>query len=472
MFSGFIDRSRSFFDELDNRVRLYSRKRDGSFSGVTRRRGDYDWRHRNALANSGLQSDGWSFQSTIDSPIQGMAVDPNESNYMDYSMAGYYQPFNPSSSFAPINSQQGSFRSENFGNISPISGDSQSYFLHDYVSQQGDNQVSQTTSNMSVHSNASIQPKIKDGAVIASTGTKRNLVAEIDFGEEKTVDIFISPRFDCPLEALGATNDTSKQLIKQVPFQDNHPFAKAYKVGPNATEIEASTDSEISKIRLVAQETKITVTNATDDNDGWFEAVRFTPQKDALTYFTNAQSGNQGAPYTYNATCRNTCFGNRDYTLGTEWAPNMSSKGGYVTGKLRNLHRYIWANKRVTRECEFKDLPTKLYCGTPASDGTHDTTTNVSANIAFHDWDYDVIWIRIHGRPAPAGTTAGSCCHATNLMVHLIQGVECVFGEQNMLHSYMTNNFTPYGGMESSMTRYSRRKKSYRKKSKRNYKNM
>lgn len=490
MFNAIIDRSRSFFDELDAiNDRAWRRIRETSIGGVTRRRDyetrDYRLRHpvrdatvlhrsdfgsyTNALMNSGIQSDGWSRQSTIDSRLLEENVIPQDATYMNLSTSGYYQPMNLSSAFVPINSE-----TDNFGNISPISQEGGEFFsgntnLRNTTVVTNSNQGSEQ-SRMSVASNASTQPKIKDGAVNASMGTRRNLVTELDFGKEKVVDIFISPRFDCPLEALGSTNDTSIQLIKQYPFQDNHPFAKAYKRAGSNTEISCDSSAEISKIRLVAQETKITVTNATDDNDGWFEAVRLTPQKDSLSYGTRAQGGNQGDPYDYIATCRSDCFGNRDYTAGTEWEPNLSAKGSYVTGKLRNLHRYIWANKRVTRACEFKDLPIRLTCGTTAQDQSVDTTTNITSNVAFQDWDYDVIWIRVHGRPAPASTTAGSCCHATNLMIHLIQGVECVFGEQNMLHSYMTNNFTPYAGYESNvLANYSRRKKTYKRKSKRKY---
>lgn len=317
------------------------------------------------------------------------------------------------------------------------------------------------TSNMSVASNMSVnsnQPKIKDQKAAASMGARRNLVYEVDFATETIMDFFISPRFDQPIEAIGATQDgqANTRVTVQMPFKDNHPIAKSYVVGAAGNLIKADPASEISKIRMVAQETKFTVVNAADDNDGWFEAVRLTPHKDAKTYATNANAGNEGDPHGYTASPRVTCFGNRDYTDGAIWQPNMSAKSGYVTGKLRNLHRLIWANKRVTRECEFKDLPLNMLVGADAQDPELvDAQTNSSANVAFHDWDYDVIWLRIHGKAAPA--TEG-CCSATKIMVHLIQGVECVFGEQNMLHSYMSSNLPTYRASSRSMQKYKKRK--------------
>ena len=315
--------------------------------------------------------------------------------------------------------------------------------------------MSVASSNMSVNSN---QPKIKDQKASASMGARRNLVYEVDFKTESIMDFFISPRYDQPIEAIGATQDgqTPTRITVQMPFKDNHPIAKAYVVGDAPEKIKTDPASEISKIRMVAQETKFTVVNAADDNDGWFEAVRLTPHKDAKTYLTNQNSGNEGTPHGYTASPRENCFGNRDYNDGAIWQPNMSAKSGYVTGKLRNLHRLIWTNKRVTRECEFKDLPLNMLVGADAVDPEMvDQQTNSTANVAFHDWDYDVIWVRIHGKKAPA---TDGCCSATKIMVHLIQGVECVFGEQNMLHSYMSSNLPTYRASSRSMQKYKKRK--------------
>jgi len=293
-------------------------------------------------------------------------------------------------------------------------------------------------------STATNQPKIPDGKAPASMGGKRNLVTQIDFDENDTFDIILSPRFDSPLyyasARQAASTPTPVKAGGATGFVDNHPFAKAFKETDTAGEILQDPAAEISKIRLVSQGCKLTLTNSTDDNDGWFEAFRFSPSADNSTYITNeSQIGTD----TWNpgATPKaDSLFGNKDVAnaidANRDFSMNLSSKSNYVTGKLRNLHRYTWVNKPTTKDVEFKNLATRLLTGIPVNDTDH---TRSYANLAFQDWDYDVIWIRVHGRGIPA-VQQGGCCLPTRIMVHIAQNIECVFGEQNTLHTFMTKS--------------------------------
>jgi len=325
-------------------------------------------------------------------------------------------------------------------------------------------------------STATNQPKIPDGKCPASMGGKRHLTTQINFGEWDTYDIIISPRFDSPITWAtaaraenGATTGPNDTNLHQPAnkgsgtFNDNHPFNRAWVAGANSNEIVQASSAEISKMRIVSQGTKITLTNSTDDNDGWFEAFRFMPQPGINTYKQVQASAVTGTPYTPSAEVDDIMFGNTvgdgSTTSQTTFDMNLASKSNYVTGKLRNIHRYVWTNKPYEKDVDFKDINTDLFMTNPPS--TLDCTSR-----AFQDWDYDVIWIRVHGRGLPAAQEGG-CCLPTKLMVHLCQNVEAVFGEQNLLNSYMTKSPT-YGTKRGNYSlpykpRYTRRRTYKRK---------
>lgn len=315
-------------------------------------------------------------------------------------------------------------------------------------------------------STATNQPKIPDGLVPASMGAKRNLVGELDFEQWGVWDIIISPRYDTPIfvstaAGKGPTAATTGPpatpaapggpvMFHSYTMNDNHPINSAYD-GVDPVKITTNESSEISKIRLVSQGTKITLTNSTDDNDGWFESFRFTPHKDQNTYATGL--GVAGQKYSMLATPGAEMFGNRDITTANTFNMNLASKSNYTTGKLRNLHRYTWVNKPCVKDVEFKDLPSSMAVSTGIAQVAQDNTW---ASLAFQDWDYDVIWIRVHGRGIDPALAAGGCCLPTKLMFHLVQNIECVFGEQNLLHSYMTKSHSVYNQSRTtrSMSKY------------------
>lgn len=290
-------------------------------------------------------------------------------------------------------------------------------------------------------STATNQPKIPDGRAPASMGGKRNLMTTINFDQYDTWDIIISPRFDTPIyyaTETRATNAATPVIDGIGTFMDNHPFTTSYVSTDSTTQAKQNTSSEISKIRLVSQGTKITLTNSTDDNDGYFEAFRFAPGKSSQTYLCQAATGTAGEPYLQQTKVATDMFDNNVRPAvedGSPFVMNLASKGNYVTGKLRNLHRYTWVNKPQVKDVDFKDLPTNLNVGAAPTA----TSITSAAAVAWQDWDYDVIWIRVHGRGIPTAQQGG-CCLPTKLMVHCTQNIECVFGEQNLMHSFMTKS--------------------------------
>ena len=143
--------------------------------------------------------------------------------------------------------------------------------------------------------------------------------------------------------------------------------------------------------------------------------------------------GPVGSQYTHQAFPNPTLFGNKSLTAAAPFDFSMVSKNDYHTDKIQNIHRYTWINKPTCKEVKFKQLGKFQQVGT----ATLPFDAPNTASISFQDWDYDVIWIRIHGKAQPK-SVPDSCCKPTNILIHIVQNVECIFGEQNKLHSLMT----------------------------------
>lgn len=304
-------------------------------------------------------------------------------------------------------------------------------------------------------SNATNQPKLPDGKAVSSMGEHRNLVASFSFGEHNDYDIIISPRFETPIFVASVADDPAGggALVKApLSFNDSSSLINCWncQTAPAAgtpQQISMINSLEVSKWRMVSQGCRITLTNSTDDNDGWFEAFRFSPNRTSGEYLTSFEpaAAAVGDSVKIKTSVYDDMFGNRDTGGNTaEFQYNMASRTNYMTGKLRNIHKYTWINKPSVNDIEFKEL-TSITLTNP-DDKPPGAEPSTYGAYAFQDWDYDVIWIRVHGRgmpatangPNPGANVGDGCCRPTNLMFHLAQNNEIIYGEQNVLHNYMT----------------------------------
>lgn len=298
-------------------------------------------------------------------------------------------------------------------------------------------------------SSATAQPKIPDGKCYASLGTKRNLVATSDFKTgESFREYVLMPNLIAPLVELGP-EATATAITEYVT-----PFAKriislnrAANIG-GKTALSQLNSKEVTKFRVVSQGLKMTLVNSTDDNDGWFEAFRFKPDYVTETKFDEA--GITALPVgadipdtmSYPSLKAGQIFGLM--AAGGQRKFNMAEKGNYVTGKLRNIHRYTWQNKRVSTDKDFMDIPTG--------------GTLSPANL--FDNEFDTIIIRVHGM------------ETSKLMLHVTQNVEYICSESHDLHNFMTKspNYRTYSapyrtsqGLYSIATRYRRMRSAMRR---------
>lgn len=249
---------------------------------------------------------------------------------------------------------------------------------------------------MNPFSTATTNPKILDNKVYASTGIRLQAVTEITNDATGTVDILLFPGLgngvvvQSSLEA-GATGTC-------MPYQAHGRWSES---GFPKTMIGAP----IHKWRIVSQAMKLTLVNNSDENDGWFEAIRV--QGSADSDFQNVVQASAG---------EGSFIGQTNGTLPAAGSnAQMVEHPTYCTGKLRDIHRYMFHLMPQGNDHEFNILPRSC----------ENAEEFCNANI--DNESYDMVFIRIHGR-------AGAL--PTRLMAHVVCNQEVVYDEASFMTRY------------------------------------
>jgi hypothetical protein len=171
----------------------------------------------------------------------------------------------------------------------------------------------------------------------------------------------------------------------------------------------------ISKWRIVSQGLKLTLVNNSDENDGWWEAIRLTINGTdrRITKDTGALGDTPGSPG----------FTNISEELLNP--TNMVEQPTYTTGKLRDIHRHLFVLRPEGSEHEFQTLR-----------GDFRAQTDDSLDTVF-DKSFDVIVIKVHARKLAAGATEGQ----TRLMTHVVCNQEIIYDEKSFLSRYHERKF-------------------------------
>jgi hypothetical protein len=303
-------------------------------------------------------------------------------------------------------------------------------------------------------STATTNPKVPDGKCRMSTGLRMQAVREYSNDAINTrMEFVIFPGLACGLSANTQTINTGGLTAAdlQLPANDwlgdmiyeNHGKFLATTTGDNI-EFKQETADAISKWRLVSQAVRFTLINNADENDGWFEAVRFTVTDDygKLRVKTIGTPSATGTP-SYVAPGNGTSQANVGLITATgdnhaniyENIGNLVENPSYVSGKLRDIHRYQFQLRPIDTDHDFNDvhrlytIPTAAAPGDPA-EGTTATANDFSHEAAQMksgcvDDSYDLIYVRIHGRLA-AATGAST---PTRIMAHCVANHEVMYAQ-------------------------------------------
>jgi len=244
-------------------------------------------------------------------------------------------------------------------------------------------------------STATTNPKIPDGKAYHSSGIRLQAVKEWVNNTATTMDFLVFPGLNNGLIMANASPANGRYMS----YPSHGQFTLAGAVASQVNE------GLIDKWRIVSQALRITLINNSDENDGWWEAVR-------------VQVG-ISSNFLLDDTAQGVIVGTSSPATslpGVDITRQMVENPTYVSGKLRDIHRHLFQLAPQGSDHDFIEMsPSHPNEGFGASD-------------TIIDKNYDAIYIRIHGR---TGLTS-----PTRIMTHMVSNQEVVYDEGSTLCRY------------------------------------
>lgn len=243
------------------------------------------------------------------------------------------------------------------------------------------------------------QPKLLDGKVARSSGIRLRATGEITCNSSGSTYIALIP---------GASNVICWRV-------DNDPAVPEVTPNPFQGHLDSVTDREYVKCtRTVGTALRLSLVNSADQNEGYWEAARIpTSALDfKFTEVTPANpdpAGDGSLPPIPAVT--NTAV---SMTLNSL---DLSNYQTYITGKLRDIHRYQFKLNAIDNDIDFSRILTEP----PAVD-------------QFVSEQWDTVLIKIHGRVEVGAPSM--------LMYDCISAQEVIYKENTALARLMTQS--PY----------------------------
>lgn len=282
-------------------------------------------------------------------------------------------------------------------------------------------------------SNATSQPKIPDGKSVQSLGQSNQTVGsfrnEVNF---ETIECILYAGQNSGFAVAGIDDTLSTRQFKVFGYQDSGgPDWSAVSAGVNPdSKDEIFQRDGYGAWRVVSQGLRLSLLNAAEEDDGWFEAVRLNESFDALQYSmatleNSTDVVNDGTIGPIEMIRPGAPVGDGDLTQRT-----LANQPSYVTGLLRDLknhqfelhgrvdhHDYTISRNQMNLWDEsldgadkFTSNQTTTYMTTFNPDSSSEVKNLVDNYI---DGGYDMIYIRLHCRSNVAGdsTLNGSEFH-------------------------------------------------------------
>ena len=287
-------------------------------------------------------------------------------------------------------------------------------------------------------STATTNPKIPDGKCRLSTGLRLQAVREFQNNENGDMEFIIFPGCASGLAVNNTTvGNNVLANMDHVVFENHGMFDSSYTgIAPNDTNHLAQQSSNVlAKWRLVSQAVKFTLVNNADENDGWFEAIRFTATNDFGKFGIKPHTNTDQA---FVGVRGKNLDGDGDANMPPEdvyhdniWSNigNLVEHPSYISGKLRDIHRYQFQLRAIDTDHDFNNVSRSYAIHGAAIDGPSENPESLNevsheANDmkkAMIDDSYDLIFLRVHGRPAATGVTP------TRLMTHVVSNQEIMY---------------------------------------------
>lgn len=269
--------------------------------------------------------------------------------------------------------------------------------------------------------NNGAEPKIPDGMCSSSMGIRQQAATEFTQYDEY-LDIVFWPGLASGCMVIGQTGGADGKGVRADMEYTGTTICEV-PVDEFGTKLVFQKFNKVSRWRIVSQGAKISLTNNADDNDGWFEAIRFVPPNDEGKMYLVNNILDPGTNLADN------CHLGPDQSIwDLHGNTSLVSHPSFITGKLRDIHRYNWNLHHFENSFDFTNCQHK-YTLSLATDKTaipagkaldangfkyrafDENEANADFVNSFIDRKMDAILVRIHGKGKKKHS---SCQHIRN----------------------------------------------------------
>lgn len=283
------------------------------------------------------------------------------------------------------------------------------------------------------------QPKIPDGKAIMSVGSRVQVAAELNNipSGDDLLHILLYPGATQGMVVWGDTGALSTRGFTGYQFNDHMTFNVAAPFNSASfTPGNIVNNDNINEWRLVSQGLKLSLLNTGEENDGWWECIRYKDSFKADEFgFYSGDNTNQQIKCVYGP----------DTTMKAKLAgKNLVNSPTYCSGALQDIDKAMFALQPQTEDHDFRKLASNYFVG--ATDANHvggganyvtllkDTAQCHAIHDALVDPAFDAIYIRVHCRAnSGSGATTGS-----RLLAHMVANHEVCYDEDQNEHKFMT----------------------------------
>lgn len=285
------------------------------------------------------------------------------------------------------------------------------------------------------------QPKIPDGKAIMSVGSRCQVAGELlnKQSGDNILHVLLYPGATQGMVVWGDASGIAERDFTAFQYNDHmtYDITTPYGAGTNPiTPGGITSNDNINSWRIVSQGLKLSLLNTGEENDGWWECIRY---KDAF------QASNFGFYSGDNTTQTATCVYGPDSTLkATLAAKNLVNSPTYCSGALSDIDKAKFLLQPQSGDHDFRKLNRSYYVDDTdmaAVGGAQvymtmasSTPQNDLIHNALIDPAHDAIYIRIHCR----SNTGASTNNGSRLLYHLVANHEVVYDEDQNEHKFMT----------------------------------
>jgi len=277
-----------------------------------------------------------------------------------------------------------------------------------------------TLAYLNPFSNYISNPKVPDGRLHQSAGVRFQASAELRSEGTQSMAIMLTPFNNTPIVYTPSCTAGDEILIptdangeyfpnvttKQAQVDGETMSTRGIEITnymPSIQDVD-NTSTKIDKWRVVSQAMKLMLVNNTDNNNGYFEAIRFSLDRN------DTVSGDADPAVVY----------------GTKISiDNLVQNPTYVSGKLRDLSKYSFQLKPVNTD--------------------HDPMEGYDQ---CHDKNLDAILVVLHADQPMVGTTL----RPTKVLCHAITNQEFLFNENNIMARFHTGGIKDIRGLERAQS--------------------